>query len=172
MADSEAKKPKGGEQQKMEYTGKIAFVVGHSNWGKSSTLRALTNDEFRVRWHTISKVDFFIRRMSNDDQTQGYIDFMTKITPAKYQSLIAALCPKIDDAKNPTEKILKNLDSKGFRLFFWVLETEQGKGNGFISKDEIAMLHRYGTVIIHLGKSTPKQNASVFSKFISERVLT
>lgn len=156
----------------MEFTGKIAFVVGHSNWGKSSTLRALTNNDFRARWHTVSKVDFYIRRMSNDDQTQGYIDFMARITPAKYAALIAALCPRTDDPKNPAEEILKNLKKKGFELFFWVLETEQGQGNGVISKREIAMLRRYGTATIQSGKSTPKQNAGNFSKFISEEVLT
>lgn len=155
----------------MERTGKIAFVVGHSNWGKSSTLRALTKDDFRVRWHTISKVDFFIRRMSNDDQEQGYIDFMGRITPAKYETMIATLCPKLGDFENPAEKILDNLRNKGFQLFFWVIEKEQGQGERVISKREIAMLRQYGTIEINSGKFTSKQNAKLFSSFISERVL-
>ncbi len=73
--------------------GKIAFVVGHANWGKSKTLSALTNGNYRLRRTTIAEDEFFIRRMSNDDQPKGYIKFMLSLDPALRPYLIAALCP-------------------------------------------------------------------------------
>jgi hypothetical protein len=156
----------------MNSQGKIAFVVGHSHWGKSTTLRALTNNDFRIRWHSISNTDFFIRRMSNDDYPDSYLDFMTRVNPGKYEHLIATLCPVFGVRENPTSTILGDLKNKGFDLFFWILANEQGPGNRIISKSEIRTLQNYGTASIHEGKSTPKQNARLFHKFVSELVLT
>lgn len=155
----------------MNQKGKIAFVVGHSNWGKSTTLRELTNGRFSARWHSISGVDFFVRRMSNDDIFASYMKFMNRITPAKYDHMIASLCPTFNLPKNPAEDLLISLRKKGFILFFWVLENEQGPGTRTISKAEIRTMEKLGEVEIHREKSTPKQNARLFSKFVAGRVL-
>jgi len=155
----------------MQAKGKIAFVVGHTNWGKSTTLRALTHDNFRLRWHSISGFDFFIRRMSNDDYPDSYIDFMRRITPTKYDHLIAAMCPEFNSSENPTETILLSLQKKGFELYFWVLEKEQGHGERTVRSSEILTLRKHGVVEIHDTKTTPQKNAKLFSKFISDRVL-
>lgn len=155
----------------MQQRGKIAFVVGHSDWGKSTTLRALTGDNFRVRWHSISRTDFFLRRMSNDDYPDSYLNFMGRVTPAKYSHLIAALCPVFGVDENPTEIILDNLQKKGFDLFFWILVKEQGEGERTISKADIRILQKYGLVRTHEERSTPKHNAKLFSRFVSEHVL-
>jgi hypothetical protein len=47
---------------------KIVFVVGHERWGKSKTLRSLTNGNIHRRRIIISGTEFYVRRMSNDDK--------------------------------------------------------------------------------------------------------
>jgi len=59
---------------------KKAFaVVGHSNWGKSYTLRALTDNTPQYRWWEIKGELFNIKRMSNDDDTEGLLEFVEGI---------------------------------------------------------------------------------------------
>jgi hypothetical protein len=76
---------------------KIAFVVGHKNWGKSQTLRSPTRGNYRQRLATIGDVEFFVRRMSNDDVPDSFIKKMLSVDPAHWPFIIAALCPDFDD---------------------------------------------------------------------------
>jgi hypothetical protein len=145
--------------------GKIAFVVGHSNWGKSKTLTALTNGNHHLRKTTIAGDEFFIRRMSNDDQTEGYIKFMMSLDPAIRPYLIAALCPQFDDLTIGTHAILSTLHGNGYGLFFWVIE-HQYKTDRVVTAKEITLLRGFGTVEVF----TKKAEASVRSKGFKEFV--
>ncbi len=149
---------------------KVAFIVGHANWGKSSTLRALTNDNWRLRKTTIKGFEFFIRRMSNDDQPAGYIKFMTTINPEAKPYLIAALCPQFEKPEAGTELILKALLRKGYKLFFWVIEHQYGT-NEVISTKEIQALRKYGNVEVFSKKSEALARSKNFKQFVSNVVI-
>lgn len=151
-------------------TGKIAFVVGHAHWGKSLTLRALTNDEYHVKKVRIDNVEFFIRRMSNDDRLAGYVDFMKSVSPANKPFLIAALCPNFHDAEASTESILTSLGDKGYQLYFWVIEHQFGTVE-VVTTQEIQHLRTFGTVEVYSARSDAVIRSESFSKFVSSTVL-
>lgn len=150
--------------------GKIAFVVGHAHWGKSETLRALTNDDFYVRRMIINHELFFIRRMSNDDQPSGYVKFMESAWPANTPNLIAALCPNFHDTEAATDSILTTLRAKGYELFFWVIEHQYGKP-GVVTADEVKRLGKYGKVEVFSNKVAAAARAKNFKQFVSNVVL-
>ncbi|MDZ7817093.1 MAG: hypothetical protein U5K55_00130 [Aliarcobacter sp.] len=59
---------------------KIVFVVGHENWGKSKTLKSLTNGSRYIKNYSINNINWFIRRnLSNDDYPDKYYDFMDNL---------------------------------------------------------------------------------------------
>jgi len=101
---------------------KIVFVVGYENWGKSETLRALTEGNSHRRRITINEEGFYIRRMSNDDKPDEYVVFMKSLDPSERSYLIAALCPNFERTNAHTATILKSLRKKKYDLFFWVIE--------------------------------------------------
>ena len=150
--------------------GKIAFVVGHRNWGKSQTLRALTDDNYRARRTTIDGVEFFIRRMSNDDYSDSYVEFMSSLDPALRQYLIAALCAQFDDPAVATDAILKNLRAKGYQLFFWVIEHQYGTSEVVTAK-EIQRLRTFGKVEVFSATAESTTRAKSFKRFVSNVVL-
>ncbi len=152
------------------HKGKIAFVVGHAHWGKSKTLRALTNDNFRLRKTTIGGVEFFIRRMSNDDQPRGYEEFMKSLDPELRQHLIAALCPQFDDPAAATNSILTTLRAKGYQLFFWVIEHQYGTSEVVAAK-EIQRLRSFGKVEVFSAMAESTARSKSFKHFVSNVVL-
>jgi len=124
---------------------KVVFVVGHSNWGKSQTLRALTNDNYRVRRTSISGVEYFVRRMSNDDLPESFIDWMVTVNPERWPNILAALCPDFEASEKQTATVLQVLKDKVYKLFFWVLHKKFGS-NEFIKPSEISNLRAFGKV--------------------------
>jgi len=149
--------------------GRIAFVVGHANWGKSKTLSALTNGNYRLRRTTIAEDEFFIRRMSNDDQPKGYIEFMLSLDPALRPYLIAALCPQFDDPTAATNSILTNLRAKGYQLFFWVIEHQFGTDEVVTAK-EIQRLRGFGKVEVFSATAEAGSRAKSFKNFVKNVV--
>ncbi|WP_157771917.1 hypothetical protein [Ralstonia solanacearum] len=149
---------------------KIAFVVGHSNWGKSKTLRALTNGDRYKRRLSIQGVEFLIRRMSNDDLPKSFIRFMESVDPSSITAIIAALCPNFDDEEAATQSVLNQLRSKGYRLFFWVME-HQYRTNKAMSASDISRLRKFGTVKVISGVAEAASRARDFRKFITDTVL-
>jgi hypothetical protein len=148
----------------------IAFVVGHSNWGKSQTLRALTGGSHSVRRTEVDDVEFFVRRMSNDDLPNSFIERMKSIDPAVWPYVIAALCPKFDDQEVPTDSILDGLRKKGYRLFFWVIQKKYGTTEA-VSPKEISVLRRFGKVEVLAEQYEANVRARRFKSFIKQVVL-
>lgn len=149
---------------------KIAFVVGHSNWGKSLTLKALTNGDRYQRRVTIKDVEFLIRRMSNDDLPESFINFMGSVDPASVPAIIAALCPNFEDAQAATESVLVGLRAKGYKLFFWVMEQQYGTGKVMPAAD-IKRLGKYGTVKVFSKNAEAQARARAFRTFVSDEVI-
>jgi len=131
---------------------RVSFVVGHEHWGKSRTLRALTNGDSYQRKITIGGVEFYVRRTSNDDFPERYVEFMNSRDPNTMPNLIASLCPKFEKLNNYdntlkiADAVLRALRGKGYQLFFWVIEHRWGNPASVVTENEISELYRYGPV--------------------------
>ena len=147
---------------------KKAFaVVGHSHWGKSWTLRALTDDAIQYRYWTIKETQFRIKRMSNDDDPEGLLKFISKLGKPYDQYLIYALCPNFNKNEGrSTDRILNNLHDKGYKLHFWVIQ-HQSDGDGIITAQEISELKKYGHVEVYSNKVDEKHRAKYFEKYVT-----
>lgn len=144
---------------------KIVFVVGHENWGKSKTLKALTDNNRYIKNYKLGGHDWFIRRMSNDDQPDGYYNFMDSLTKSY---LIAAFCPNFDDDRYKiTVNLLSELKRKGYELYFWVLKTQFSSGDKMPS-NYIDKLRDFGTVEIYSQNCEADIRASELRKFIEK----
>lgn len=148
---------------------KVAFVVGHAQWGKSQTLRALTDGSYRQRRCLIGGVEFFIRRMSNDDDPESFVELMKTIDPTVEPNIIAALCPNFQDKKAATKTVLAALHKKGYQLFFWVMESQYGT-NATITAKDISHLRTFGKVEVMSGVHEAEVRAKEFKRFVSSIV--
>src|SRR5688572_190169 len=128
--------------------GKAFVLVGHKNWGKSRTLKALTDGSAHLQTLTIGEHDFFIRRMSNDDVTNNrpdrFWDFVKELDPKTKPNLIVTLCPNFTQSLPKTKQVLQHL-SRGYRLFFFVLQHKY-VSESTITDEEIERLKKFGTV--------------------------
>lgn len=145
---------------------RVFFVVGHSNWGKSATLRALTSGDYRVRKTTIASVEYFIRRMSNDDAPISFIKRMSTILPVHSPYIIGALCPDFDDPSKGTTAVLKKLQDEGYKLFFWVLKKQYGTDK-FIEASEIDRLRSFGKVELVTDVAEASERAKILKAYIA-----
>jgi hypothetical protein len=144
---------------------KVVFVVGHENWGKSKTLKALTDDSRYIKNYKLGAHEWFIRRMSNDDQPDGYYEFMDKLTKSY---LIAAFCPNFDEERYEiTVDLLNELKNKGYELYFWVLKIQFTTGLE-MSADYIEKLKNFGNVEVYSKKSEASIRSSELRKFIEK----
>ena len=120
------------------------LVAGHSNWGKSRTLRALTENKL-FRNYQFSDTRFFIRRMSNDDYTEGYRDFIDGCVAAPNMNILAAFCPHFE--KNDlrfTEHSLTQLKTQ-YDLHIFALKYQYNTAI-CITDQELASMSRFGNV--------------------------
>lgn len=120
---------------------KAFLVVGHSSWGKSFTLRQLTNDSPRVRRVELDGSVFYIRRMSNDDHETKLLNFVKNKLNTKGNHAIIAFCP-VFDAGRKSKEILDILE-KDFDLYFFVIK-RRFNGAEEVSDKEIEVLMQYG----------------------------
>lgn len=152
--------------------GKIVFVCGHSNWGKSMTLRPLTGGTHQGRWADVGDPPFRVQKMSNDDvrddSDDQYFDRMDVYTPDVTPRLIATLCPRLDDPRIP--RLMRDLQRRGYRLYFWVLE-RQFSGPGVITADELDRLRTFGDVEVFPRRAESPVRAAALRRFICRRVL-
>lgn len=142
---------------------KAFFVVGHSNWGKSFTLRKLTNDSPRIRRVTLAGNIFYIRRMSNDDHEEKLLEFVTNEINKKGNHAIIAFCP-VFEAGRKSKEVLEIL-KKDFDLHFFVIKHEF-KGERVVTNEEIEVLRQYGECEVLNEKIESDLRAEKFTKFI------
>ena len=148
--------------------GKAFIVVGHKNWGKSRTLRALTGDDPYKRKIRIKRKILHVRRMSNDDRPQSFFDMVDHADPFEKPLLIMTLCPTVMNRKRRfvLMQALRTLHKK-YELLFFVLRTDYYKKTRRILDDEIAVLARFGKVKMFSNtKATPKVRATALKKLI------
>lgn len=150
--------------------GKAFLVVGHKNWGKSTTLKALTDDSRYPRRWTIDSIDFFIRRMSNDDFPESLRDFINGLDPEVLPRVIATLCPTFND--KPSLPLLLDVLAtlkRKYDVFFFVLQHKGKNPKETIADDEIEKLERYGTVEVFSPEGAePPTIARAFKRFVRQ----
>jgi len=154
----------------------IVFVVGYEDWGKTQTLNALREIcESEGRRVKIKGTEFFIRSMSNDDRPEPYAKFIDRLSrPAA----IAALCPYLkrhmtdgDDPSKSIDAIIKLLMTRGYELFFWVIQHKWGDGES-IAEEVISALGKFGRVEVMPETDLPCQaRARRLRTFIMDAVL-
>jgi len=149
--------------------GKAFFVVGHKQWGKSTTLKALTENRLYHVWE-VNSLRFVIKRMSNDDEPRGLKKFVEELDSNIEPRVIAALCPTFNDKKSlplllETLAILK----RKYELFFFVLRHKCSNPDVTVPDDEIDKLERYGRVKQFLPEGAKAEKiARAFKNFISQ----
>ena len=147
--------------------GVAVFVVGHKNWGKSRTLSALTDG--LQRYVRMGLVEFFIRRMSNDDVPDKFYRLLEKVDPSETPNLILAFCPTF--GKPQARRSLEALRRKNYRLFFWVLRQNYHRTKE-ITRDEIAILRQFGrTEVFESGQVEDSDRGRALRAFIQATVL-
>ena len=134
-------------------------VVGHRNWGKSTTLRALAG---KPGWVNLDGERFFVRLMSNDDIPDDYEKFIDGVDPKKKPYLLVAYCPE-----QGRPRLLEKL-AKKYRLGLFVLE-HRAAGGDRLAANEIAGLRAFGKVRVFdkLG-AQPTEIARILRSFIAE----
>lgn len=146
------------------------FLVGHSNWGKSATLKYLLGNGnaigSRQAWLKIKGIDLFIRRMSNDDNAGLLKKFASKVDENEKENIIVAFCPDFDDPDKHSSEILNIFSSKYDQLYFFVLESNWD-GSDQVALSEINILRQYGNVKIE-SNTDYKIRAREFRKYISQ----
>jgi len=153
---------------------KCFILVGHSHWGKSHTLRALT--EGRLGRHIIipaidPRLEAYVRRISNDDNEDALIRFSGDLALRISQDyLILTFCPNLSARRN-CRTILRNLQTE-YDLFFFVLR-EDYRQRRRITDQEIDFLREYGIEVTILnGHHEREIRAGRFAAFVRRYLRT
>lgn len=148
---------------------KKAFIyVGHSNWGKSFALKQITNGSSHKKTVEIKNKMFFVRKMSNDDNSLGLLSFSESIPSRWYQNFILAYCPN-HEIDQGAMKILNSLQ-KSCELYFFVQESKYSDSSQTIPAAQISFLQKIGKVQILTGHNPDKIRASKFHSFIEQYI--
>jgi len=147
----------------------VVFVVGHSDWGKATTLKALTKGDLRTKQWRIAGEWFTLKRRSNDDPPKpGYQSTLQYVQRADlHHSLIISLAPSFKNEEHETLKILSTLQSKRYEMHFFVIKHQQSKlGASPISDEEIAMLRMWGAGLTMDGYDSPERIGKMLYDYI------
>lgn len=148
---------------------KIFIYVGHSNWGKSFALRILTNGSSQRKITTIANERFWVRKMSNDDASQGLLNFVRTIPNSSYSNFILAYCPN-HNRDETARAILNELAQQNNELYFFVQEEKFTRPHTRITAEEIQLLNEIGTIEVLNGRNEDIVRAEAFQNFIIENL--
>jgi len=122
------------------------------------------------RYISLDSVEFFIQRMSNDDEPPKFYKKMREAKPADVPHLIVAFCPTLRD-DSQARQCLIGLRRRGYALFFWVMRQQQKPGTtGTITPEEIKSLKKYGSVKVSKGLAEKSRRAKALRHFIRKVV--
>lgn len=148
---------------------KAFVVIGHSNWGKSRTLRQLAGGSRHRAWILLKGgIWIFIKRMSNDDIPDDLLAFVRRLDPNKKVIIIIALCPDFENSSKKTQLILDLLNKK-YSIFFFVLKNKYD-GDDQISETEINTLRKYGKVEVFGPKSEDTIRAQSLRRYVEDNL--
>lgn len=154
---------------------KKAFIyVGHSNWGKSFALKKITNNSSKTKSCNINGKHIFVRKMSNDDDSNKLLKFVKDI-PGKWENnFIIAYCPKQDDLnliKGKEAKLILDELKISCELYFFVQEEKYNDPQRKITSTELKYLYQIGKqVFILKGHNPDSIRSSAFENFIKQHI--
>jgi len=155
---------------------KVFIYVGHANWGKSMALKVITGGSSRKKIANISGEIVRVRKMSNDDDGLGLLNWVKDIHRINYRLFIIAFCPNFppvtDEATTEQNRgldILLELQ-KTNELFFFVQKEKFNDSTQQISQDEINWMSNYGIVHIQFGQNPNTIRASEFENFVKAHI--
>jgi hypothetical protein len=155
---------------------KVFIYVGHSNWGKSMALKLLTGGSSRKKIANISNHIVRVRKMSNDDDGQGLLDWVKGIPQSFYNRFIIAFCPKYPsfDQESTAEQnvsldILLELQMTN-ELYFFVQKEKFNDSTQQITQDEINWMSNFGIIKILSGQNPDTIRAIEFENFIKTHI--
>jgi|SRR5216684_7528196 len=154
---------------------KAFLVVGHRHWGKSVTLKTLTDGRrsMELDGRTLS-----VRRMSNDDIDNDYPEkFWRFVRDLSDLYAVFAFCPKFDsDTRFVRHKldaltIIKKL-AENYELFYWVIKHSQNphrRRPREIDAATLESLQKYGSVeTFEERDAKPEELADGLRRFIKK----
>ena len=148
---------------------KKAFIyVGHANWGKSFALKQITNGSSHKKTVKINNKWVWVRKMSNDDDSEGLLNFVNSIPTNGYNNFILAYCPNHGYDQGAME-ILNSLQ-QSCDIYFFVQENMYSAPSNIIPASEINHLQQIGTVQILSGKNADSVRANEFLAFINQYI--
>lgn len=152
---------------------KVFVYVGHSNWGKSRALKIITNNNSHQKTVQISQYNVRVRKMSNDDDGTGLLDWVRTFPRQAYDRFIVAFCPNSPPVsgsatlqQNIALDILIELQKNNI-LYFFVQEEKFNFSQNRITPQEINWLRTFGTVQILSGQNSDTVRAAEFHKFVT-----
>jgi hypothetical protein len=146
--------------------GKAFIVVSHRRMGKTETLTALSGGTL-ARRILIDGTRFPVRRMSNDEDDQGFFDLLEYKYPDSQPYIILAMCPtfKEDRRRLPLIAALERF-SQRYDLFFFVLGRKENPVQKRMRQKEVAVMESFGVVEIFRRSTEAASRARAFRKFI------
>lgn len=148
---------------------KAIAVVGHENWGKSYTLKALAGSAHK-NWIEINGKWFYVKHMSNDDIYGALYDWVKKFI-SRYKNddygLVFALCPDFNNAEKKTKKILELLTDIDIEIKFFILDKNYNNDKE-ISKTEISEMKKFGNIYLTDGSVENNYRANELLKFVKK----
>lgn len=155
---------------------KVFIYVGHSNWGKSRALKVLTGNSSHKKIVQIGRYNVRVRKMSNDDDGQGLLNWVKTFSEQNYDRFVIAFCPKVSpiegaptNEQNIALKILLELQRTN-QLYFFVQEEQYNSPMNIISHNEINWLINFGTVQVLKRQNEDVKRGSNFLQFIQNNI--
>lgn len=155
---------------------KVFIYVGHSNWGKSRTLKVITGGSSQQRTAQIAGHTVKVRKMSNDDIETALLEWVRTLPHLQHNRFIMAFCPHVYPQNgNPTTSQQIALDilielQKTNDLYFFVQQEQYGHGQNTITQNEILWMQNFGVLEVFKGQAEATQRAQSFLNFIQKHI--
>jgi len=155
-----------GRRPKPLKKGKAFFVVSHRRMGKTEILTALSGGTL-ARRILIDGTRFPVRRMSNDEDDEGFFDLLEYKYPDSQPHIILAMCPtfKEDRRRLPLIAALERF-SQRYELFFFVLGGKENPRQKRMRQHEVEVMKAFGVVEVFRRSAEAAGRARGFRKFI------
>lgn len=139
------------------------LYVGHDGWGKSETLRKITENDKKKKIVTITDQQFFVKKMSNESKLLKYAKSVDK---SKYDNHVLAFCP------NQLERfdsliILRTLEKSNDLYFYIQKYCPDSVGEG--TDIEINCLKKFVKVCINQSIESSSMRAEKLILFIEDQ---
>lgn len=155
---------------------KVFIYVGHSNWGKSMALKIITGNSVHQGRVQIQQYNVRVRKMSNDDNGEGLLNWVRTFSNQNYERFIIAFCPNLPPItgepsiqQNIAVDILMELQQTN-TLYFFIQEEKYNFPQNKITEQEVNWLRNFGATCILRGQNNDTVRANEFQNFIEQNI--